>query len=100
MKSENILKNVGISPDEPLIFMTAEEAIQNLMEMLEEIQIDLKMDKMSKEDIEALLSSYIYCIGLYHPENYHQERAVFLRNFEMLKKYGLEDDDYLAIDFC
>lgn len=54
---------------------------------------------MAKEDIETLLDSYGDCINDYHPKDYHQERASLLKNFEMLKRYGLTDDDYNSIDF-
>jgi len=36
----------------------------------------------------------------YHPENDHQERAVLLKHSDMLKKYGLTDEDICRLDFC
>jgi hypothetical protein len=47
-----------------------------------------------------LLDSYSECIVDYHPENYHQERAALLANFDMLKQYGLTSDDYNSLDLC
>lgn len=70
------------------------------VELFEEYCPDLKIDKMTKEDLRALLDSYSDCVIQYHPENYHQERGALLRNFEMLKRYGLNDDDYACLDFC
>ena len=100
MNSQKILKKAGIRPDEPILLVTAKEVIQNLLETMEEYYPGLKTDKISKEDIKTLLNSYGDCITEYHPERHHQERAVFLRNFEMFKKYGLKDEDYELIDFC
>lgn len=99
MRASNLMKKAGIDPDEPALLIPAQEAIEYLLEAIEEYCPDLKIDKMTKEDLRALLSSYGDCVMLYHPENYHQERAVLLRNFEMLRRYGLTDDDYHALDF-
>lgn len=100
MKPSTILKKAGINLDEPILLITAEEAMENLIETIEEYCPHLKINKMAKEDIETLFDSYGDCINDYHPEDYHQERAALLKNFEMLKRYGLNDDDYNAIDFC
>jgi hypothetical protein len=99
MKPLNLLKKVGISPNDPILLIAAEEAIENLLEAIEEYCPHLKINKMTKQDIENLLDSYGNCIVDYHPENYHQERAALLDNIEMLRRYGLTDDDYNAIDF-
>ncbi len=100
MKPSTLLKRAGIKPDEPVLQITAEEAMENLLEAIEEFCPNLKINKMKKENIEALLDSYSDSIIDYHPENYHQERAALLDNIEMLKSYGLTDDDYNSIDFC
>ncbi|HHT9106368.1 MAG TPA: hypothetical protein ACFYD7_10900 [Candidatus Wujingus californicus] len=100
MKSSTILKETGIKPDEPILLITAEEALVSLLEAIEEHDLELKMNKMTKEDIKALLNSYGDCVVNYHPEDYHQERAALLQNFGMLKRYGLTDDDYNSLDFC
>lgn len=73
--------------------------MENLSEAIEECCPHLKINKMKKDDLESLLDSYSECIVDYHPENYHQERAALLRNFEMLQQYGLTADDYNFIDF-
>lgn len=100
MSSQKILKKVGIKPDEPILLVTAKEAIQNLLETIKEYCPSLKIDKIAKEDIKTLLNSYGACIVEYHPEHHHQERAVLLKNFEILKRYGSKDEDYELIDFC
>ncbi|NWF75982.1 MAG: hypothetical protein HXY53_05325 [Nitrospirae bacterium] len=99
MEASFLLKRVGINPDEPVLLITAGEALENLLEAVNEYYPDLKIDKMKKEDIIALLDSYKDCVVLYHPEAYHQERGALLKNFEMLKRYGLTDDDYDSLDF-
>lgn len=99
MKPSAILKKTGIRPDDPVLLITVEEAMENLLEAIEEYCPHLKINRMKKEDIETLLDSYSECIVDYHPENYHQERAALLKNFEMLQRYGLTSDDYNSIDF-
>lgn len=100
MKPSTLSKRTGINLDEPVLLITAEEAMENLSEAIEESCPYLKINKMKREDIEALLDSYSECIVNYHPDNYHQERAALISNFEMLKRYGLTNDDYNSIDFC
>lgn len=100
MKALRLLKKAGINLNEPVLLITAEEALGNLLEAIEEYCPDMKINKMTKEDLQALLNSYNDCVSKYHPENYHQERVALLENFEMLRRYGLTDEDYPCIDFC
>lgn len=100
MTAGTFLKKVGIKPDEPVLLITVEEALENLLAAIEEYCPNLKVNKMTNEDLMTLLKSYGSCVVDYHPEDHHQERAVLLRNFDMLKRYGMTDDDYRAIDFC
>lgn len=99
MKPSTILKKTGINPNKPILSITAKTAIENLLEAISIYCPNLQINKMTKEDIEDLLDSYAECVIDYHPENYHQERAALIRNFELLKSYGLTDDDYNNIDF-
>lgn len=100
MKPSTLLKRKGINPEESVLLITAEEALENLLETVNDYCPHLEMDKITKEDISTLLNSYADCVYNYHPENQHQERAVLLRHFDMLKRYGMTDDDYEALDFC
>jgi|UniRef100_A0A7C6EG42 hypothetical protein len=98
-KTESFVK-LGINLNEPVLLITAKEALENLSEAIEEYCPNLKIEKMTKEDLEILLNSYARSVINYHPENYHQERGALLKCFEMLKRYGLTDDNYNSIDFC
>ena len=100
MIPSTLLKRKGIKPEKSVLAITAEEALENLLETIEEYCPNLKMDKMTKEDISTILNSYADCVYNYHPESQHQERAVLLKNFEMLKQYGLTENDYDSLDFC
>lgn len=100
MKTSTLLQTKGISPEKSVLLITAEEALENLLETIEKYCPNLKIDKMTKDDISTLLNSYADCVYYYHPENQHQERAVLLKNFEVLKQYGLTEDDYDSLDFC
>ena len=99
MEVEELLKKIGKSPDELVLSITAEDAMMSLLETVKEYCPNLRMDRMSKEDLSSLLCSYSSCVIDYHPESRHQERATLLENFEILKKYGLTDDDYESLDF-
>ncbi|MBI3585284.1 MAG: hypothetical protein HY096_15210 [Nitrospinae bacterium] len=100
MKPSTLLKRAGIKPNKPVLLITAEESLENLLEAIEEYCPNLEINKMTKKDIEVLLDDYANCIINYHPENCHQERAALLENFDMLKKYGITSDDYNQLDFC
>ncbi|MEO0092981.1 MAG: hypothetical protein ABIK67_01825 [candidate division WOR-3 bacterium] len=100
MEAKELLRKVNINPSEPAFLITAEEALENLLEAIEEYCPNLKIEQMTKEDLETLFSSYAGSVINYHPENYHQERGALLECFKMLKRYGLTDDDYDSIDFC
>ena len=100
MNPLTLLKRKGIKPEESVLLITAEEALENILETINDYCPHLEMDKITKEDISALLNSYADCVYNYHPESRHQERAVLLKNFDMLKQYGLTEDDYDSLDFC
>ena len=100
MNPSVLLKKKGINPNEPAFLITYEEAFRNLLEAIELYCSSLDVNRMTKEDIMALLSSYGSCVIKYHPENYHQERGALLENFEILKRYGLDDEDHSILDFC
>ncbi|MCK4252467.1 hypothetical protein KAX97_13545 [candidate division WOR-3 bacterium] len=100
MEPSTLLKAKGIKPEESVFLITAEEALENILEAIDGYCPHLETDKITKEDISTLLNSYAECVIDYHPESQHQERAVLLKNFDMLKQYGLTEDDYEALDFC
>ena len=100
MKPSTLLKRKGMKPEDSVLLITAEEALENLLETIKEYCPDLQIGRMTTKDISTLLNSYGDCVYNYHPESQHQERAVLLKNFEMLKQYGLTDDDYDSLDFC
>lgn len=100
MNATKILKSIGLKPDNAVLSITQNGAMNALLEFIEEWELRIKIEKVSKEDWEALFASYADAICDYHPENDHQERGAFLRNTEMLKKYGLTDDDISRLDFC
>ena len=99
MEISALLKKAGMKNDEPILLITAEEALENFWEAIKEYCPGLKIDKMSKKDLKTLLDSYSDCVINYHSENCHQERAALLQNFEMLTRYGLTEDDYECLDF-
>lgn len=94
-----ILKSKGIDPNEPVLEISKEEALERLIEAIEEFCPSLKVKTMSKDDLETLLDSLGDTTVNYHPENYHQERAALLENSEMLRRYGLTDEEINGLDF-
>lgn len=100
MNATKILKSVGLNPNDNVFSLNYEEAVERLLEFIKEWELRIKVEKISKDDWEILLSSYENSIVDYHPENDHQERGAFLRNKQMLKKYGLTNEDVRRLDFC
>ena len=100
MGNKKILDKLNINPQKVVLSMSGQEALENLLETIEEYCPDLKLEELSAEDMEILLKTYADCVIAFHPENSHQERAALSRNFEMLKKYGMTDGNYKSMDFC
>lgn len=100
MNAKELLKQKGIDLNKPVLQIDRKEALENLMEVIDEYCPSVKIDKMSKKNLETLIDSLGSNIVNYHPEDYHQERGALLSNIEILKKYGLTDDEENAIDFC
>jgi len=100
MNPSTLLEAKGIKPEDSVLLITAEEALESILETINDYCPDLQIGKITKDDISTLLKSYADCVYNYHPESQHQERAVLLRHFDMLKQYGMTDDDYEALDFC
>jgi len=100
MNATKILQSAGLNPNDSIFPLDNEEAVERLLEFIEEWKLQIQVKKISKEDWKTLLSSYADSIVDYHPENDHQERGAFLRNEEMLMKYGLTQEDITRLDFC
>lgn len=100
MNATKILQSVGLKPSDNISSLDNEEAMERLLEFIDEWELPIQVKKISKEDWQTLFSSYADSIIDYHPENDHQERGTFLRNEQMLKKYGLTDEDIKRLDFC
>ena len=77
------------------------EALENLMEVLSEYEVDFDLSKLSKKELEILFDNYADCIITFHPENYHQEFGAFWRTRDILMKYGLREDEIARVfDFA
>jgi len=99
MNPLKILKSKSIDPSEPVLEISREEALERLLETVEEFCPNLKVESISKNDLEILLDSLGETTVNYHPENFHQERAALLENSKMLRKYGLTDEEISGLDF-
>ena len=53
----------------------------------------MKIEKMSKKDLEGLIDSLSKNIINYHPEDYHPERSALLCYTDVLKKCGLTNEE-------
>ena len=100
MNAKNLLKQKGIDSDKPVLQINREEALISITEAIKEYCPNVKVEKMSKENLEVLADSLGESIINYHPEGYHQERATLLGCSDMLRKYGLTDEEERALDFC
>ncbi len=99
MNAIKILKFAGLKPSDGVFSMDNEEMMERLLEFIKEWELRIKVEKISKKDWETLFISYADAVIDYHPDDDHQERIVFLRNEQMLKKYGLTDEDITRLDF-
>ena len=99
MNTKQLLQQKGIDPDKPVLQMKRDEALESLMAAIEEYCPSVKIEKMSKKDLEALVDSLGENIINYHPEDYHQERGALLDNITALQKCGLTDKEENGIDF-
>lgn len=100
MNATKILKSAGLKLNDSVFSLNYKEATEKLLEFIKEWELRIGVEKISEEDWKTLFSSYADSVIDYHPENDHQERIVFLRNEQMLKKYGLTDEDVKRLDFC
>lgn len=100
MNAIKILQSVGLKPNDPLYSLDNEEAVERLLEFIEEWELPIQAKKINKKDWKILLNSYADAVIDYHPENDHQERGAFLRNKKTLMKYGLTNEDIVRLDFC
>ncbi|TSA27358.1 hypothetical protein D4R71_02310 [bacterium] len=100
MNATKLLKQKGIDPYHSVLMITREEALERLVETINEWELDIKLDLMKKEELKILIDYFGEAVIYYHPENDHQERAVLLKHSDMLKKYGLTDEDICSLDFC
>lgn len=99
MNIKKILSSKQINPSQAVFQITAEEALSSIKEMLTEFSLSVDFGKFTKEELEKILFDYADAVVTYHPDDYHQERAVILRNQTIFKKYGLTDDDIETLDF-
>ncbi len=99
MEVLTILKSKDIDPKKPVLTISREEALERLIETAQEFCPSLRIESMSKKDLETLLDNLGGTTINYHPENYHQERAALLENSQILKRYGITDEEIKALDF-
>lgn len=97
MTAQQILKRKKIDISLPVIHLDKEEALENLMELLEEYEVDFDLSRLSKKELGILLSNYADCIFEFHPENEHQERGAFWRTRDILMKHGLAEDEIIRV---
>ncbi len=93
MTSRQILKRKKIDPFDPISYLDKEEALENLIEVLEEYEVDFDLSQLSKKELEELFDNYADCIITFHPENNHQELGAFWRTRDILLKHGLSLDE-------
>ena len=100
MNATKFLQSVGLKPNDSIFSLSNEEAMEKIFEFIKEWDLKIDIKKISKKNWKILFASYADAIIDYHPENNHQERGTFLKNENMLKKYGLTNEDITRLDFC
>ncbi|MFA3783041.1 hypothetical protein ABRY23_08265 [Melioribacteraceae bacterium 4301-Me] len=99
MNISDILISKKINPLKVVYNVTAQEILHLLSDALNEFSISFDLSKLSKKELEKILSDYAETIEIYHSENYHRERATLLRNETILRKYGLTIEQINKLDF-
>ncbi len=99
MNAKELLSSKQIDPSKTILQITSEAALESINDMLSEFSLSIDLGKLSKDELEKLLLDYADAVVFYHPDDFHQERVVILKNETMLKKYGLTDDDIEILDF-
>ncbi|MBL7131579.1 MAG: hypothetical protein ISS45_09305 [Candidatus Omnitrophica bacterium] len=69
MKALEILQLNGIDITKPILEINRIEALESLLEAVDEFCPNLRLEKMSKEDLETLFGSLRGAIINFHPEN-------------------------------
>ena len=100
MNVKNLLEQKGIDSSKSVLQISREESLASIMEAIKEYCPSVKIEKMTKENLEILVDSLGENIINYHPEDYHQERSALLGCSDMLRKYGLTEEGWEALDFC
>lgn len=100
MITKQILQAIKLNPAKLVFSITIEEAVDRLLEFIKEWELPIRIGDINKKDWETLLNSYGDAVINYHPDSDHQERIVFLKNEEMLTRYGLTSEDIARLDFC
>lgn len=100
MNALQILQAKNINPDKAVLRISRQEALEGLIETMREYCPSVILEDIEREDLETLLDSLGENIIKYHPENYHQERGALLTNINILRKYGLTNEEETALDFA
>lgn len=99
MTAEKLLKQKGIDPNKFILQVNAKEALEKLLEAVDQYCPSLKIENISKKDLRTVLNSLSGGIMVYHLENHHQERGALLENIDILRKYGLTKNEERVLDF-
>ncbi|MEM2174123.1 MAG: hypothetical protein QXI58_00660 [Candidatus Micrarchaeia archaeon] len=96
-KAKNkFFKQIKIKPDEPILLVTAEEALENILEVCEQFGISFDRFPKNKKFFQKLFETYANNLLLYHPDDFHPERKTLLDFADELK---LTDEEFKALDF-
>ncbi len=100
MEISQILLSKQINPSRTIMRITAADVLYSLKEALDEFSLTVDFSKLSKEEMEKILSDYAEAMQNYHQDDFHRERATLIENEPALKKCGLRDEDFVMLDFA
>lgn len=100
MNTLELLQSKQLRAEFPVLVITAQDALNNITKYLKSENLQLDFTALTRQEILTLVTSYADCVVNYHPENSHPERAALLRNFETLKRCGLQNDAFEILDFA
>ncbi|MEK7172733.1 MAG: hypothetical protein AAB740_02010, partial [Patescibacteria group bacterium] len=72
MTARQILKSIGLKPDDTILSITQGGALVTLLDFIEEWELQIKVEKISKEDWKTIFDCYADAIIDFHPDDNHQ----------------------------
>ena len=86
MRATKILQSVGLNPQDYILAVDNEDAVENILEFIKEWDLKIRIEKVSKKEWKMFFDFYAESIIFCDPDKGHQERWAFLRSESIWRK--------------